>query len=242
MWYTMTAVFLSDAHLKNKYSEGYRNLLDFLLSLRGEISDLFVVGDLFDFWFCRNDTIYPDFEAVINVLLKLKDEGVAIHLFEGNHDFFLAGFFEKYGIRVFPEGTMMEMDEKKIFVSHGDTIDTTNTPYLFLRRFLRSRVFYMTQKALPPAFLWKVAEVSSKMSKDHLARPPDGTIDTMRSFSLKKFRQDCDAAIFGHCHTPLIEHYAIDGRKKTFSILGDWIHYYSYLMYRDGEFVLLTYK
>lgn len=238
----MKAVFISDAHLKKRYTEGYENLLCLLDFVKEDLTDLFIVGDFFDFWFCGNGNIYPEFQTIINKLLELKDRGITINLFEGNHDFFLEEFFGTHGINVFPDGAAVNMDEKTIFVSHGDTIDTTNKPYLFLRHILRSRVFYETQKYLPSPVLWKIAAASSKMSKDHLARPLEGLTEKMKAFSMKKFEEDFDAVILGHCHQPVIEQYLINGRKRTFAILGDWINCFTYLLYNDGDFVLSEYK
>jgi len=238
----MKAIFLSDAHLKYQESRGYRNLLDFFDSMMGGVSDLFIVGDFFDFWFCRNDSIYLEFQVMIDKLLELKNRGTNIYLFEGNHDFFLDEFFGSHGIHVFSDEAAVDLDKKKVFVSHGDTIDTTNTSYLLLRRFLRSKVFYMIQKKLPPDLLWKIARISSKTSRNHLARPPEGLANKMKAFSMKKFSEGFDAVILGHCHQPIIEHYMIDGRKKTFAVLGDWISHYSYILYDNGDFMLTSYN
>ncbi len=238
----MKSIFLSDAHLKYENSTGYRNLLIFFDSVKEDLDNLFIVGDFFDFWFCRNDAIYPEFQVMIDKLLELKNQGTNIYLFEGNHDFFLDDFFGNSGVYVFSDEAAIDLDKKKVFVSHGDTIDTANKSYLLLRGFLRSKVFYMIQKKLPPALLWKIARISSKTSRDHLSRPPEGLVDKMRAFSMKKFSEGFDAVILGHCHQPIIEHYVIDGREKTFAVPGDWISHYSYILYDNGDFKLTSYK
>lgn len=238
----MKAIFLSDAHLKYQESRGYRNLLGFFDSMMGSVSDLFIVGDFFDFWFCRNDAIYPEFQVMIDKLLELKNQGTNIYLFEGNHDFFLDEFFGNHGIYVFSDGAAVDLDKKKVFVSHGDTIDTTNKSYLLLRRFLRSKVFYVIQKKLPSDLLWKIAGISSRTSRNHLPTPAEELADKMKAFSMKKFSEGFDGVILGHCHQPLIEHYVIDGRKKTFAVLGDWVSHYSYILYDNGEFMLASYR
>ena len=106
----MKAVFLSDAHLKRSTDEPYGLLVRFLTDL-GEgrvgpaaagkeaagagttVDDLYILGDFFDFWFCRPDRIYPEFQPVIRQLVQLRQSGVRIHLFEGNHDFFMREYF-----------------------------------------------------------------------------------------------------------------------------------------------------
>lgn len=129
------AVFLSDAHLKNRDDDSYRYIMKFLDFPGDHIDDLFILGDLFDFWFCRDNQIYPGFKTVIEKLVDLKKRGMRIHLFEGNHDFFLGDYFTKtHGIAVFTEWANIALDGRNVLMSHGDTIDRTNKKYIFLRR------------------------------------------------------------------------------------------------------------
>src|SRR5271157_3634769 len=129
------AVFLSDAHLKNQVDDGYHQIMKFLDFPKDHIDDLFILGDLFDFWFCRDSNIYPGFKAVIEKLIGLKKRGVRIHLFEGNHDFFLGDYFTKaHGIAVSTESANIALDGRNVLISHGDTIDRTNKKYMLLRR------------------------------------------------------------------------------------------------------------
>jgi UDP-2,3-diacylglucosamine hydrolase len=239
----MKAVFLSDAHLRGKEDVNYNYLLSFLGLLKGKIDHLFIVGDFFDFWFCKEGKIYPDFKAIINKLIELKNSGVHIHLYEGNHDFFLEKFFTNtHGMEVFPEWGVINSDGIRTLISHGDTIDTTNTRYLMLRKILRSNIFYRIQDQIPLVILWKIARMSSKISNEHLAKPPNRLVKIMEAFAIGKFKEGFDAVILGHCHTPTIKQYVIDGRGKTFVTLGDWISHFSYLLYQDGNFILSAYR
>ncbi|MBE9547506.1 MAG: UDP-2,3-diacylglucosamine diphosphatase, partial [Proteobacteria bacterium] len=235
--------FLADAHLQSKEDTNYNHLLSFFNLIKGDVDHLFIVGDFFDFWFCREEIIYPDFKAIIDKLIDLKDSGVSIHLCEGNHDFFLGKFFTGiHGMEVFPEWGTANLDGIRTLVSHGDTIDTTNTRYLMLRKILRSRAFYKIQERIPLRLLWKIARMGSKVSNEHLAKPPDGLVEKMEAFTVEKFKEGFDAVILGHCHTPTMKQYVIDGKEKTFVTLGDWISHYSYLLYEDGSFTLDFYR
>lgn len=238
----MKAIFLSDAHLYDSEEDGYKNLLGFFNSLGDDIDSLFVVGDFFDFWFCREDKVYPDFRVIIDKLLELKAKGLNISLFEGNHDFFLGNYFDKYGIKVYPDEAEVDIDGWKLFVAHGDLVDTSNTRYLFLRRLLRSRVFCLLQKVLPCPVLWKISKISSSISKEHLAKPPEGMTGRMKAFSEVKFEDGFDAVILGHCHKPQMKQSLVSGRMRTFVTLGDWISHFSYLLYDNGEFCMRNYS
>jgi len=262
----MKAIFISDAHLKKRTDRGYRNLMAFLDSLRekepgngrrisGEgqvkvsngnstgIDDLYILGDFFDFWFSEGHVIYPEFMDVVEMLMDLKEQGIRIHLCEGNHDFFLADYFTgQLGIEVIKEWASIDLDDRRVLVSHGDTVDERNRRYLLLRRFLRSSFFYKLQRMLPLSFLWKAARISSNLSKELTAETANALTEKMRRFSLRKFRDGFDAVILGHCHKHLMEEQKINGNKKTFAILGDWLQHYSYLCYENGAFTLETFR
>ena len=260
----MKAIFLSDAHLRRGNDTGYRYLVRFFDLLEGNtvkigeqqteqpydgetyslgIDDLFIVGDFFDFWFCRNNHIYPEFRTMVAKLRELKTRGVRIHLCEGNHDFFLKDYFsKKLGMTVFSDRVVIDSDGQRILVSHGDTIDRSNIRYLLLRKILRSIIFYRIQQGIPSSILWGLARISSYMSKELSTKSEDELAEKMRTFSLEMFKEGFDAVILGHCHKPLLKEYIIEDRRKTFATLGDWIKRYSYLYYEDGRFKLYYYK
>jgi len=70
----------------------------------------------------------------------------------------------------------------------------------------------------------------------------DALVKKMASFALAKFQENYDAVILGHCHVPSLNNYTIAEKKKTFVTLGDWINYYSFLYYEDGNFFLRYYR
>ena len=236
----MKAVFISDAHLNGSVSEGYRYLIRFLDSIIGDADELFIVGDFYDFWFSDNERVYPGFYDIIGKLMEIKKSGTNISFFEGNHDFFLDDYFAQYGINVYPDSAIIDLDGVKLFVSHGDTVDDSNTTYLLLRRVLRSRLFYEIQKLIPSSFLWRVSSIFSRISRSGNAgeQSSNRLAERMSAFADEKFEQGIDAVVMGHCHCPTLERHVINNREKTFVVLGDWITHYSYLLYDDGEFVM----
>lgn len=262
----MKVIFISDAHLKTRDARGYQTLVEFFdcLKRRGngkgkrypaegdaatgsggiaDIDDLYILGDFFDFWFHKGASIYPEFGEIIDSLSELKERGVRIHLCEGNHDFFLADYFAgELGLEVITEWASIDLDGRRILISHGDTVDERNIRYLLLRRFLRSRFFYKLQRALPASFLWMAARISSNLSKEPAGESANALAEKMRAFSVRKFKDGIDAVILGHCHKHLMEESVVNGKEKTFVILGDWVSHYSYLCYEDGSFALLNFR
>jgi UDP-2,3-diacylglucosamine hydrolase len=235
----MRAVFFSDAHLRSGDDEGCSLLLSFLRSSSRSGDHLFIVGDLFDFWFSRGSVIYPGFQPVINELKGLKDRGVQIHLFEGNHDFYLADYFTReLGIEVFTDTAVVQLEGKSVYIAHGDMVDESDRGYRFLRRVLRSRLAYGLQKRLPLKLLWRLARMSSEASKEYLAKPQEGLASKMEAFAIAEFEKGFDAVILGHCHLPVIKTHAVNGGQRHFVLLGDWLTHRSYVVLEEGRFEL----
>jgi len=256
----MKAVFISDAHLRQSADERYRQFIRFLADLtegrirtlvdvpdlgceNTPIDDIYILGDLFDFWFCGPDCIHPEFQEVIGKLAELKKSGVRIHLFEGNHDFYMKEYFQDVlGMEVFEEWATIELDGWRVMVSHGDTVDSSNWRYLLLRKILRSRPFYHVQRYIPAPIRWALAGLTSDASKQINDERGDILVEKMFSFASEKLHKDYDAVIMGHCHKPVIRYLEAAGRNKTFVTLGDWVNHYSFLYYEDGKFFMSHYR
>lgn len=255
----MKAVFISDAHLKRSADERYEQFIQFLADIgegkirsivgteeveykKTPIDDLYILGDLFDFWFCHKDHIHPEFQLVISKLVALQKTGVRIHLCEGNHDFFMKEYFhDVLGMEVFEEWADIQLDGLNTLVAHGDTVDRTNYLYLLLRKILRTRSFYHLQRFIPSSIRWAIAGISSQTSKTMTVEDGTVLVEKMLSFATGKLREEYDAVILGHCHKPVLRYVDFDGKKKTFVTLGDWIRHYSFLYYENGKFFMSYY-
>jgi UDP-2,3-diacylglucosamine hydrolase len=256
----MKAVFISDAHLKHSADERYVRFMQFLEDLREgkvrslvdaqelgrektSIDHLYIVGDFFDFWFCRSDHIHPEFRLVISRLLDLQKTGVHIHMCEGNHDFFMKEYFQDIlGMEVFEEWATVEMDRLRMLVAHGDTADHSDRVYMMFRKILRSRPFYHIQRFIPASLLWTLAAGTSNVSKQVNDDNSEYLVEKMLSLATVKLRENYDAVIMGHCHKPVLRYFEVEGRKKTFVTLGDWIKHYSFLYYESRKFFLSYYQ
>ena len=256
----MKAIFISDAHLRRANDERYGKLINFFNDIKeGKINrlvdsdkprtvpvyidDLYIVGDLFDFWFCKKEKIHPEFILIINKLIELKKTGIRIHLSEGNHDFFMGEYFrDVLEMEVFEEWTNVRLDDLQALIAHGDTTDSTNIKYILFRKFLRSHAFYNIQRFIPASLRWALAGFSSTASKELTIEDGDALVEKMSSFALAKLQENYNAVILGHCHVPSLNHYTIAGKKKTFITLGDWIRHYSFLYYEDNNFFLGYYR
>lgn len=256
----MKAIFISDAHLKRKTDDRYGQLMNFFNDIKeGKvrlfieadgtdkiltgIDDLYIVGDLFDFWFCDKGNINPEFILIIHKLIELQKAGIRIHLSEGNHDFLMREYFhDVLGMEVFEEWADVKINGIRALIGHGDTTDKANFKYLLFRKILRSRLFYHFQRFIPARVRWVLAGLSSAASKEMTIDAGDELVEKMLSFAVNKFQEDYDAVIVGHCHQPALRHYTVAGKKKTFVSLGDWIKHYSFLYYENKNFILGYYR
>ena len=221
----MKALFISDAHLKDRRQPQYALILRFLEDVRsgaaalgpdgaaeGRVDRLIIAGDFFDFWFARGSRICPEFEPAAAKLAELRDAGIRIDLCEGNHDFYLREYFTGVlGIPVHEEWMESELGGLRVQVGHGDTIDRDNRKYLLLRGLLRSRAFYRLQLLFPQALLWKIAALSSAVSKELTLEREEEIAEKMHAYAAGRFAEGCDAVLVGHCHRPLLR----QDRKST---------------------------
>ena len=249
-------LFLADAHLRDPHETHYGVLKEFLARLAGPdtpgsgdgtsriavLDHLFILGDFFDFWFSRREKIYPGFKEIVSVLKDLQAGGVAVHICEGNHDFFLSWYFSHlHGMSVYEDWAVLNLDGKKALIGHGDLVDDENHRYLRLRRLLRSRTFFVLQRLLPLSLLWTIARGSSQVSQEYMGGAKEDIAAKMAGFARDRFREGFDAVILGHCHHAELQEGLESGRKTVFATVGDWITGRDYLHYHDGGFHLCRY-
>ena len=135
--------FISDAHLGHEKKDINRTVEDTLIAFLGKIQSdcekLFIVGDLFDYWFEYKSVIPKIYIRTLAALINLKDKGIPIEYIMGNHDFGHYKYFEEeMGIPVFRDDIEREINGKKFYISHGDGKSYNDTGYLILKKILRN--------------------------------------------------------------------------------------------------------
>ena len=117
--------FLSDFHLGSPNYESSllreKKVVAFLDSIKHTAQEIFIVGDMFDFWYEYKNVVPKGYTRILGKLAELTDSGISIHFFVGNHDMWMNGYFEKeLNIPVYYEPKIFERFGKKIYVGHGD--------------------------------------------------------------------------------------------------------------------------
>lgn len=237
----MKNVFVADAHLADPCAENFRRFLEFLQHLQGRTRNLFLLGDIFEFWIGYRHVVFSSYIPVLEALRQLKESGTQIIYVEGNHDFHLGPYFEKtLQARILPNGGEVIIDGQRLLVVHGDLIDPSDRGYRLLRRVLRSLPFRLAKEVLPPDWAWKVAQWGSRQSqKKHASYNRSRQVEEMvTAFGRRKLSEGFDGVISGHFHTPFLSQSPVG----TVVALGDWIEDFSYAVLEDGTFSLATYS
>lgn len=204
---------------------------------------IFVVGDLFDFWFEYRKVIPKGYVRILGKLAEITDQGIPIHFFVGNHDMWMSGYFEQeLNIPVFYEPVTYYFNEKKFMIGHGDGLGPGDQGYKLLKRFFRNPFCSFLFGLIPPFFGMSLATFFSKRSrassseKDEHFMGEDGEwlISYCKSVL---YKEHFDFFLFGHRHLPIDFNLPNNSRYIN---LGDWIHYNTYVEF-DGSQVRLIY-
>ena len=228
--------FFSDAHLgagsKSEEKEKESKLICFLKQIEPDASHLYIVGDLFDFWFEYRYLIPKGFQSVLSRLAQLKSSGVEINYLSGNHDFWLGDFLpEQMGIPVHKDSLAAEHQGKKIFLSHGDGLAKSDRGYRLLKKILRNKVNIWLYRQLPPDFSVPLARYVSGSSRDYTSGRETKFQEEYRQFAEERISSGFDYVILGHTHQPQLEKIG----NGVYVNLGDWFKNFSYAVMEKGE-------
>ena len=236
-----SAIFLSDAHLgaESREHEAAREgrLIRFLDSLPGRADALYVVGDLFDFWFEYATAIPRRFYRVIRALHALREAGVRVTCLTGNHDFWLGRFLsDELDVETVGGPFVVERDGRRIWLHHGDGLIGGDLGYRVLRRVIRHPLSISAYRWIHPDLGIPLARHVSRWSRGSRGlRPLDGE-RLVREIAAPRFAEGYDAVMVGHFH------HVYERREgaRAFFVLGDWMEHFTYVELAAGEFRLHT--
>jgi UDP-2,3-diacylglucosamine hydrolase len=239
-----TTYFLSDTHFKyhtkDPVEKRKRALFsDFLRSIEGA-SSLYLVGDIFDFWFEYRSVIPRYYGDVLGAIGRVAESGTEILITGGNHDHWFGSFLsDTFGVKVLPASSIHHIQGRRVMITHGDNLLPGDYGYKALKAFIRSRPVVALSKLIHPDLLYALAASFSRASKGLTQGRTEAFADSLARMAEGNFFNDGnDAFVMGHIHLPRIRDF--DG--KTFIILGDWESHFSYARLVDGRFALMKYQ
>lgn len=237
--------FLSDAHLGypgwEESIDREKKLVDFLDLISHEAKAIYLLGDIFDFWYEYSYVVPKGYARLLGKLAEICDRGIAVHFFTGNHDIWAYSYLEEeIGLRVHRNAMITEIGNKRFFLSHGDGTDHTDRKFLFLKKLFTNRSLQWLFSRLHPNFAFRLARGWSRRSRIiHGSEDFRGEDEPMVVFSRENLLgEDLDFIIFGHRHCPV--DYPLNNRTRMV-ILGDWITHFTYGVYDGEKFELKKY-
>lgn len=241
--------FLSDFHLGAPDMETSltreRSIVKFLEDIRKDAKELFIVGDMFDFWYEYRKVVPKGFVRLLGKLGEISDSGIPIHFFAGNHDMWMKDYFKKeLNINVYYEPTRFEFNNKKFFVAHGDGLGPGDNGYKFLKKVFRNPVCQWMFGVLPPYMGMGIANFLSRKSRAQTGASEEVFLGEDKEWLIiysKEVlkREFFDFFVFGHRHLP-IDHRLPGGSR--YLNLGDWIRYDTYAVFNGSNLELISYS
>ena len=233
--------FLSDFHLgAPNYEESLlreKKIVAFLESIKHTALEIFIVGDLFDFWYEYKNVVPKGYVRLLGKLAELTDTGIPIHFFVGNHDMWMSGYFEKeLNIPVYYQPKVFERFDKKIYVGHGDGLGPGDEGYKFLKKIFRNKICQWLFGVAHPSIGIGVANYFSRKSRAKTGNSDEIFLGEDKEWLIiycKEVlqKEHYDYFVFGHRHLPLTIQL---NNKSTYINLGDWIRNFTYAVF-DGE-------
>ncbi len=238
--------FASDFHLGSpsyeKSREREARIVKWLDYIEPTCSELFLMGDVFDFWFEYSKVIPKGFIRFQGKLAKMADAGIKIYFFKGNHDMWVKDYFtEELGMQIISDEFVMERSGKKFFLHHGDGLGPGDNKYKFLRKIFRNKFSQWLFERVHPNFgiavanAWTGQSRVAAMKKEEFMGTEAEWLVTYAKEKLKK--EHYHYFIFGHRHLPIEVEI---GNNSKYINLGEWLGYNSYGVF-NGEELRLEY-
>jgi len=241
--------FASDFHLKPDNPESRTRedtIVRWLDQVQSDMSALYLVGDVFDFWFDYKRVVPKGFMRILSKLLELRRLGIPIHFFTGNHDLWMNDYLTReMDIPIYREAIRTEIQGRKVYIGHGDGLGPGDHGYKMMKRVFANPMAQKCFRWLHPDLGVALAQSLSSKSReaqDAVQRflGPDKEWLVQFSEDLVSREQELDYLIFGHRHLPI--NYLLSNQHSRYVNLGDWIHFRSFARMRNGELELLFYE
>lgn len=238
--------FASDFHLgapdQKKSFERELRICNWLDSIESDCEQLFLMGDIFDFWFEYKHVIPKGYVRLLGRLANFCDKGIPVYLFTGNHDMWAFDYLEKeIGIKIYREPIDLTLNGKKFHIGHGDGLGPGDYKYKFLKKFFENKICQKMFGFIHPNLGIGLADFLSKRSRAKTGHSDEVFLGEDKEWLIQYCKQKqglnpVDFYLFGHRHLPI--EFRIE--DALYINIGDWIKYSSYAEF-DGQHLSLKY-
>jgi UDP-2,3-diacylglucosamine hydrolase len=237
--------FASDFHLgvPNYASslEREKRIIIWLDQIKRDAHSIYLLGDIFDFWFEYNHAIPKGFIRFQGKLAELRDAGIPIYFFTGNHDMWMFDYFTKeLDIMIYRKPQILQINGKVLLIGHGDGLGPGDSMYKIQKKFFNSKVCQWLFARIHPNLGMSIAQLWSKQSRLANTKREEKFNGEENEFLLsycKTIEKEThhDFYVFGHRHLPLDLEVGVNSRYIN---LGEWVHFNTYAEF-DGQAVAL---
>ncbi len=235
--------FLSDFHLgtaaKLSTKAREQQLVRWLDEAAPQAEAIYIVGDFFEFWFEYKTVIPKGFSRIFGKLAALRDAGIPIYLFIGNHDLWMFGYFEEeFGIPVYRKPMQINIAGKQFFIGHGDGLGPGDLGYKRMKKVFIHPFSQWLFRWLHPDIGTRLANFFSQKSRAATPAAEKAWLgeaqEWLLQYCLRKISQgiEPDYFVFGHRHLPV--DWQLPNGKSRYINLGEWMWATSYAVF-DGN-------
>lgn len=237
--------FVSDSHLgipdKKSSVHCERLLVKWLDEVKSDAAAIYILGDLFDFWFEYRTVVPKGYTRLLGKIAEITDSGISVHFFKGNHDIWDFGYFtNELGMNVYDGSVETAINGKTFFIAHGDGLGPGDKGYKFIKRVFSNKINQRLFAMLHPSLGARLAGFFSKKSRKKNA--PKGLNysgpenERLYRFCQQKLKEKhFDFFVMGHRHIPL--DLDLENGSRYISV-GGWVNNFSYAVF-DGKNVEL---
>lgn len=233
----MKTYFVSDVHLGLQVADPAareRRFVDFLRSLPEDTEAVYMLGDIWDFWYEYRDVVPKGYVRVFAAIQDLIERGVNVYFFSGNHDIWTYSYFEELGMKRLTQPALVEISGKRFCLGHGDGLGPVPAGYMFIRGIFHCRPLQILFSMLHP---WIAYRLGNSWSRHSRLSHDEQYVFAGESEPLYKFaaeyesQHDVDYFVFGHYHADVDIELPKGARLL---VLKDWMSGSPYLCF-DGE-------
>ena len=218
----MATYFISDLHLE-RIESPITNIFTAFLDDLNQNDSLYILGDLFESWI-GDDNVSELSQYISDRLLMLSERDISVAIMHGNRDFLIGeDFCKASSIKLINDPRIIEIDTKKIMLTHGDELCTDDKEYQAFRSVVRNPLWQKDFLNFPISKREKIAGEAKDASKDSKESKAMEIMDVNTDAVLKAFNDhDIEIMIHGHTHRPNIHKVSNEGKNLTRYVLGDW--------------------
>ncbi len=239
--------FASDFHLGapdyNSSRAREEKIVKWLEEIKDSAQEVFILGDVFDFWFEYKYLAPKGFVRFLGKIAELADGGIPVSFFKGNHDMWMKAYLEKeIGVKIYDNTFDLSINGFEMQIGHGDGLGPGDHTYKFLRKIFRSGWAKWLFTRLHPNFSFWIATTWSGHSRLHNDEDKEhlGAKEFLYQYCQQQqvFKRR-DLYVFGHRHLPMEVDLDKEGKYVN---LGEWINYFTYGVFDGNSFSLKKYE